>query len=356
MNLERPDLSEVTPEIRAYIEALEVKLAQTQVSTKTKRAPDYDDSEASTDEFTEPPTTLNVITVSAGGIIKRTPRHLYTRQRRGGMGVFDLDVPEQDPPTLLAVADQNNTLVVFTNQGRTYRLPVSTLPESIVRARGVALSKHLPLRPDEHIVALLPEDGGSQVALVGERGWVNVIRASFVGSSLIPGTMYHDAKKHGPLAAACWANSDEDLFIATKQGLAIRFAVKRVPPSGCLGIRLDKSDVAIAIAAVDEGSGLSRSSSVFLLSTEGKGSIRLMSGFRANKSPGGGGKHAIKAEELAGAVAVDESDDLFVISRHSKIIRFQAKEIPPKTGTVQGVNCVALRGDEATACTSSGME
>jgi DNA gyrase subunit A len=96
-------------------------------------------------------------------------------------------------------------------------------------------------------------------------------------------------------------------------------------------------------------------SSVFLLSADGKGAIRLMSGFAANKAPGAGGKVALKAEQLVGAVTCTDRDDLFVISRLGKIIRFQAVEVPPKEGVVQGVNCMALRADETTALTAGRL-
>lgn len=90
-------------------------------------------------------------------------------------------------------------------------------------------------------------------------------------------------------------------------------------------------------------------SSVFLLSADGKGSLRQMAGFAANKAPGAGGKVALKTDHLVGAVTTADGDDLFVISKLGKIIRFQAVEVPAKEGVVQGVNCMALRADETTA-------
>ncbi|MCB0158403.1 MAG: hypothetical protein KDD83_09765, partial [Caldilineaceae bacterium] len=91
----------------------------------------------------------------------------------------------------------------------------------------------------------------------------------------------------------------------------------------------------------------------FLLTDDGKGTIRLMAGFSANKSPGSGGKVAVKADAVVGIapVSMDElaRTDLFAISKLSKIIRFQAEEVPPKEGVVQGVNCMNLRADTCTA-------
>ena len=80
-----------------------------------------------------------------------------------------------------------------------------------------------------------------------------------------------------------------------------------------------------------------------------------MPGFSANKAPGGGGKIAMKTDVLVGAVTVEENDDLFVISRLSKIIRFRVDEVPAKEDAVQGVNCMTLRADEAVAIIRSGQ-
>jgi DNA gyrase subunit A len=116
---------------------------------------------------------------------------------------------------------------------------------------------------------------------------------------------------------------------------------------GCLGMRVDPGDRVVSVVPVKPEGG------VFLLSEDGKGTIRLMSGFSANKSPGAGGKVAMKAKAVVGATAVDEESDIFIISRLGKIIRFRAEEIPAKEGAVQGVHCMALRADECVALVST---
>jgi DNA gyrase subunit A len=99
----------------------------------------------------------------------------------------------------------------------------------------------------------------------------------------------------------------------------------------------------VSVAAVPETGG------VFLVGADGKGTVREMVGFGANKAPGAGGKVAMKTDALIGALTVTEGCDLFVISQLGKLIRFQAAEVPPKEGVVQGVNCMSLRADECMA-------
>ena len=336
---ERPDLSQAPADVAAYVEALEAELAR----LRGRSEPRATAPAALPDE---PPSPFAIVTISRRGAAKRTPRHLYGRQRRGGMGVFDLDAADDDAPSLLAHVGEADTLLLFTSDGRAFRLPAGKLPESPVRARGMALADLLPLRPGERVVGALSEGGGQYIILLSQRGWVRRVRASYLGGSLIPGTSFHDLKEGGPLVAAAWSGGNDDLFLASREGKAIRFMETQVPARGCLGIRLDVTDAAVAVTAVRADDG------VFLLGGDGQGTVRLMSGFAANKAPAAAGKVAMKTEQLVGAARVRAGDELFIISRLGKLIRFAADEIPAKEGVVQGVACMALRADEATAITT----
>ncbi|MBK8988088.1 MAG: hypothetical protein IPM39_18800 [Chloroflexi bacterium] len=339
MLTERPDLSDVSPEIQAYIEALETELLHQQNDNTGKQ------KEEKPPEPNEPPTPYNVITISKRGMGKRTPRHYYGRQRRSGMGVFDLETADDDPPIILTIAHEEEAILLFTDFGRAFRLNVNSLAEAPVRARGQNMMTLFQFRPHEHIVAALPAEGGQYIALASQRGWVRRVPAARLGHSLIPGMSFHDVQQGGYLAAACWTEGDGDLLLVTQQGQGIRFAENHVHKTGSLGMRIDLGDAVAAITAVTE------ESSVFLLGHDGKGSIRQMSGFRANKAPGAGGKVVLKTDKLVGALTVLPEDDLFIISQLGKIIRFTAAEVPPKEGVVQGVNCISLRNDEVTAVT-----
>ncbi len=259
------------------------------------------------------------------------------------MGVFDLETAEPDPPTLLTLVDEEDYFLLFTGSGRAFRLPVTTLAAAPVRANGEFLAAKLDLRPEEKIVALLPDQGGEYAALVSQRGWVQRVHNNYLGKSLLPGMTFHNIKNGGALTAACWTSGNGDLLIVTRAGKGIRFAERHVHARGCLGLRVDVDDAVVGVTAV------SNSSDVFLLSHDGKGTIRQMRGFRANKAPGAGGKIVMKTDGLVTAVTVTASNDLFIVSQSGKIIRFQTNEVPEKEGVVQGVNCMGLRNDVATA-------
>ncbi len=348
MTNQRPDLSGVSPEVLAYIEALEGKLASSSSRGRTAPRP----SEPL--EPSEPPTTINVITISANGLAKRTPRHLYARQRRGGMGVFDLDTDEDDPPAFMVAADEAAGIALITNHARAFHLPVSQIMQTDVRGRGQSIIAGLGLQADERLAVVMPDRGGSQAMLITARGQVRRYGANVLGRNLRPGTLLYETKAGGAPAAGCWTSGKGDLIIVTSRGRGIRFAERQVPVRGTLGMRVDPDDVVVGAAGVHANGG------VFLLTEEGKGTVRLMHGFTANKAPGSGGKVAMKATRMIGAVPVPKPGDanahadIFIISQLGKMIRFSAADVPPKEGVVQGVNCMSLRADLCTAVSISG--
>jgi DNA gyrase subunit A len=344
MPIARPDLSHVDPAILAYIESLENELHRSAVEPRFRETTPVEVSEPS-----EPPTTLMVLTATAGGFIKRTPRHFYDRQRRAGMGIFDLDSSEADPPTLLTIADLSQGVVFLTSQARAFRMPVAELSESPVRARGTSLASHLQLRPDERFTLAFPDSGSTYLLLVSQRGTIRRIRYNYLGENVRPGSLMYELREGGAPAAACWSDGEGEVLITTRKGNGIRFAEKQIPVRGCSGIRIDPDDAVVGVSPI------SADCSVFMASADGKGTVRLMSGFTPNKEPGGGGKVAFKGDALVGSAAVRDNDDVLILSRLGKIIRFRAGEVPAKEGPVQGVNCMALRGDECVALAVARM-
>lgn len=360
MPLERPDLSQTTPDVRAYIESLERELERVRLNAIAARSrgdaprrpapaarPALEEDRPETlpelNEPEEPPTTLNVITLTASGIAKRTPRHLYTRQRRGGMGIFDLETPDDTPPAILTLADEAQTLLLLSQQGRAYRLPVANIPEMPVRGRGSSILGKIILGAEDGLALAIPEQAEGYLALVSQTGFVRKLRHHVFGEAMKPGAELLKFSQYGGLAAACWSTGNDDVLIVTRQGRAIRFPEKLIAPAGVQALRLTDGDEAVSIAAVDD------SSKVFLLGADGKGILRLMDSFTPNKSPGAGGKNIFSAQRLVAALTADEHEDAFIISHLSKIIRFHLDDVPVKDGIVQGVICIALRADEPVA-------
>lgn len=343
--MQRPDISAIPEEIRAYIEYLETQVTR-QTPQKAARLADPAEEEPALPEIplepTEPPTSINLLTLHAQ-TLRRTPRHLYQRQRRSGMGTLDLPESGSNAPIFLATADESQKVLLFTSAGRAFHWQLNRLPAAELRASGENIGARLGLQPNEHLVAALPAITQGYVILASANGMVRRLRHHLFGDYMKPGTSMVDSKEFNTLIGACVSSGEDDLLLVSQQGLAIRFEEKLVAPNGSCGLRLKDDDALVSVCAVREESG------VFLLSADGRGTIRQMSGFAANKAPGAGGKIAIKTEKLAAACTINEGDDLFLITRSGKLIRFKAAEIPAKEGVVQGVVCMSLRADECVA-------
>jgi DNA gyrase subunit A len=356
MEFSRPNLNNIPAEVRTYIESLEAEIARLQRPAPGRRdaharsRPESEDANFSMDEAfetAEPPTNIQMITMTASGYAKRTQRHLYNRQRRGGIGIFDLESPNDEPPAILSVIEENQNLLVFTNMARAFRVSLSTIPSAPVRSRGESIIGRLNLLPDEKIASILPDRAQGYIAFLGQNGGIRMLRHHVFGEYMKPGTSVFDPRPFGPLISASWTPGDSDLLITTRQGKAIRFAEKLVPPPGGLGIRLSAGDQAVAVSPVND------ESRVFLLTSDGKGTIRLMDSFTSNKAPGAGGKYIMTTDELITSFPAQPEEDIFAISRLGKIIRFNAAEVPAKDGVVQGVICMSFRSDDCRAAVAA---
>jgi DNA gyrase subunit A len=343
--MQRPDLSKVDHAVKAYIEYLEAELNRPAARVRDGKRPVQEEPVDHPQELlpAEPATTMGIVTVSSEGMVKRTLRHLYPRQRRAGMGIFGLDFAKSDYPKHLVLADENQNLLLFTDRARAFLFPAGKISPSEVHSRGVKAFERLPIEPDETLAAVVHSQASGYLTLVSQRGMVRSLRHHLFGEYLKPGTSFYIFREFGPLAAVCWTPGNADLLVVSQKGMAIRFSEKLIPPNGILGIRLEADDQVVAVTSVTDDSG------VLLLGADGRGIIRQMSAFHANKAPGGGGKIAMKTEKLIAASSVETTDDVFVITKLGKIIRFNAGEVPSSEGAAQGVYCITLRGDESCA-------
>ncbi|GAP14680.1 type IIA topoisomerase, A subunit [Longilinea arvoryzae] len=346
--MERPDLTNIRTDVLAYIESLEARIAF--LEGKRSRVTIHEEEPEIHHETALPeekPTTDSLISLSANGKIKRTQRHLYSRQHRSGMGVFDLDIDLPDLPAALQVCPESTSLLLFTNLARVFRLPVGKMDAREVRAKGEDLTIRFPLEEGERYVAVLPDRASGFVALASERGRIRILRHHLFGEHMRPGTAMFKPEEFGQLTTVCWSPGSLDLLLLSRRGMGIRFSEKLVNPQGDLGLRLAEGDSLVAVLSVSE------ESSVFIAGADGRGTVRKMSSFAPNKSTGGSGKIAMRSDQIAGALVVDPNDDIFMASRLAKVIRFPVNEVPETDGVVQGVVCMQLRADDVVALSTS---
>jgi len=347
--MQRPDLRPLPDDVRKYIEFLEAKIQILEAPRAARTAASRSETVEREAPINEEPiaqeaaSQYQLLTISQQGVVKRTERHLFSRLHRGGMGVFDLEVQPPDQPAALACLTAAQQFLVFTNHGRVFRFASGKLELTPVRSRGEDIFARIPFEAGEAVAAILPERAQGYVAMVSASGRVRSLRHHLFGEHMKPGVSVLNFQEYGPLASACWTSGDGDIFLATNNGMGIRFNEKLIPPQGDWGIRLAEGAQVVGIAPVYDDSRL------FLLGADGRGTVRVMPSFAANKSLGGSGKQTIKNAQVVGIAALERNQDLFVLSRLGKLIRFPANEVSETEGVVQGVLCMSLRGDEVVA-------
>jgi DNA gyrase subunit A len=208
-----------------------------------------------------------VVTVTLGGYIKRTPLATFREQKRGGKGRSSMATKEEDAVTELFVASTHTPVLFFSTHGKVYRLKVWRLPEGAPQARGRPMVNLLPLAADETIATVLPlpEDETAwkdlHVAFATALGGIR--RNSMDAFTNIPTAgkfairFDESVAQHGEndkLIGVSLLSEDDDIFLATRKGRAIRFEATAVrefqsrQSTGVRGITLKEDDQVISLS------------------------------------------------------------------------------------------------------------
>jgi len=203
-----------------------------------------------------------VVTVTAGGYIKRTPLADFRAQRRGGKGLSSMATKEDDVVTTLFVANTHTQLLFFTTDGMAYNLKCWRLPLAGRTARGKAIVNILPIAQGVSIAAIMPVDHPEedwddlQVFFATSRGdvrrnalsdFTNITRRGKIAMNLPEGVRLIDART---------CSEGDDILLVTARGRAIRFAVPDVrifkgrDSTGVRGIRLGDGDEVVSMAVI----------------------------------------------------------------------------------------------------------
>ncbi|MEA2488489.1 MAG: gyrase subunit, partial [Acidobacteriota bacterium] len=176
-----------------------------------------------------------VITVSRGGYIKRSPLSLYRAQRRGGKGKIGMQTKEEDIVEHLFVASTHAYVLVFTDRGRMYWLKVYAVPEVGSNARGKAIVNLLPVEQNENVRALLTTrdfSEGKYVVMATRAGRIKKTELSAFSNVRASGIIAIDINEGDDLYAVRLSHGNNEIFVGTEGGMAIRFHESDVRPMG----------------------------------------------------------------------------------------------------------------------------
>ena len=302
-----------------------------------------------------------VITVTHAGYIKRTPISLYRAQRRGGKGVAGTKVREEDFVVSMFVASTHDYLLFFMNTGRLYWRKVHEVPEAGRMAKGTAIVNLLNLQPVEKIATILSLKGfqdGQFIVMATKNGLVKRTDLAAYSRPRATGITALKINQDDELIGVRVTNGDQDIFLSSQKGKAIRFherdlrSMGRVA-AGNTGIRLDSDDQVVSVEILNEGA------TILTITEHGYGKRTDTRQYRAQHR-GGKGVFSIRTSERNGLVVsatqVAGSDELMILSSEGKIIRIRMADISVIGRHTQGVKLINLKASESVVAVARLIE
>jgi DNA gyrase subunit A len=181
------------------------------------------------------------VTVSHQGYLKRTPISIYRQQRRGGTGRTGMKTREEDFVAQLIVDSTHSYLLCFTNTGRVYWLKVYEIPDVSAAGKGKSMQSLLNLQPGENVRTILPvrdlEEEGKFIFFSTRNGIVKKTPLKDFSNVMARGIIAIAIDKEDDLIAADLTNGKQTIFLATRDGMAIRFEEEYDPERSGIGLR-----------------------------------------------------------------------------------------------------------------------
>ncbi len=289
-----------------------------------------------------------VVTVTRTGYVKRVPLTDYRAQGRGGRGVRGANLKLDDIVQFLFITNTHHWVLFFTNKGRVYRVKVHELPEASRNSRGtyVANVPGATFQPDERIAAVLDLDDYDSdrfLVLGTRRGMVKKTALSEYDSPRV-GLAAINLREDDELIGVKLTSGMDDLLYVSRKGQACRFMEASVrsmgrQTSGVIAMRLNGDDEVLAMEVVRPNADL------LVITDAGFGKRTPLEQYPL-KGRGGKGVLTVRIVErrgyLAGALAVQEEDDIFLITDNGQIIRTRVKEVRRAGRATQGVRIMRL--------------
>jgi DNA gyrase subunit A len=291
-----------------------------------------------------------VITATSTGYIKRTALDSYRQQRRGGKGLIGMQTREEDVVQHLFVANTHAYILIFTDRGKCYWLRVYDIPEVSRSSKGKSIANLVHMAEGEKIAALLrvqafPEAEGSRfIVMCTRQGTVKKTDLAAFSNPRSAGIIAVQIGEDDRLIAVAETDGSRDLVIASRNGMAIRFAEGDVRPMGrtaygVRGMQLREGDEVVAMEVVsDDGTLLT-------VCEHGYGKRTDVSEYRRQTRGGIGLKNVQTSDRnglVIGLACVTDRHELLLVTEQGQIIRMKAGDLRPMGRDTQGVRLMDL--------------
>jgi DNA gyrase subunit A len=303
------------------------------------------------------PEEETLVLITRDGYIKRVSMDAYRSQKRGGKGVIATTAREEDEVEHLFQVSTHHYILFFTDRGRVYRLKAYEIPETSRQARGTAVINYINIQPDEKVTATVSvRDFASEgyLTMITRGGEIKRTALSEFANLRSNGLNAFDLESGDSLGWVLHTSGKDDVLLATRAGLAIRFPESDVPvrgrtAGGVKAIRLGKDDALVAACRVLPDALL------LVVSENGFGKCTPLKEYRV-QSRGGKGIFTMnvtrKTGNVVAAEVVEKDDKVILVTTNGKGIRLRVADLRITGRIAQGVKLIDLaEGDTVAAIT-----
>lgn len=305
-----------------------------------------------------------VLVYTSGGYVKRTDPDEFRTQKRGGVGVVDMNTKEEDFVTMSLTTSTHSDLLFFTDKGKAYQIKMYDLPEGKRATRGKSIMNFLQLSDGEKVTSILPmpkemknAKGEESVSLmmITKNGTVKKSSAESFKDVRRNGLIAIRLEDNDELLSALFVQGEDSVILTTQNGQSIRFHHTDVremgrTAAGVIGMKLDKGDL---IVASDKIEGGVKGAELLIMTANGYGKKTKLSEYKIQKR-GGSGIKTVKVTEKTGKLMVarvvtSTNEELLAVSKDSQVIRTEITSIPTLGRDTQGVRIMKLRDGDSVA-------
>ncbi len=302
-----------------------------------------------------------VLVYTSGGYVKRTDPAEFRTQKRGGVGVVDMNTKEEDFVTMSLTTSTHSDLLFFTDKGKAYQIKMYDLPEGKRATRGKSIMNFLQLVDGEKVTSILPMSKdvkalvGQSLMMITKEGTVKKSSAESFKDVRRNGLIAIRLEEKDELLAALFVTGEDNVMLTTQNGQSIRFNHTDVremgrTAGGVIGMKLDDGDIIVAADKIPEGT---RGAELLVVTANGYGKKTKLSEYKTQKR-GGSGIKTVKVTTKTGPLIVArvvtaEHEELLAVSKDSQVIRTEVSSIPTLGRDTQGVRVMKLREGDSVA-------
>lgn len=305
------------------------------------------------------PEKESVLVFTKGGYVKRTDPSEYRTQKRGGVGVIDIEPKEEDFVTMLVSTNTHSDLLFFTNRGKAYQIKMYDIPEGKRATKGKSIMNFLSLEGDERVTSILPIDKEMKktvehLMMVTMQGVVKKVSAESFKDVRRSGLIAIKLDKGDELQAVLAVAKSDDVMLATTLGQSIRFKESDVremgrAAGGVRAMKLAKGDFIIGVDNIAKGA---TDLTLLTVSANGLGKKTSIKEYKTQKRGGSGIKTAKvtpKTGKLIVAKMIADEHEIIAVSQKGQVIRVDLASIPTLGRQTQGVTVMKMRAGDGIA-------